>query len=48
MRRRERGRRERERRRGGVQRVKQENLPTSAVREAIPPKMKGFSVFILV
>ena len=34
--------------RGEVQRVKQENLPTSAVREAIPPKMKGFSVFILV
>ena len=24
------------------------NLPTSAVREAIPPKMKGFSVLILV
>lgn len=40
--------RERERK-GGVQRVqKEKNLPTSAVREAIPPKMKGFSVLILV
>ena len=25
-----------------------ENLPTSAVREAIPPKMKGFRVLILI